>query len=164
MCRHTWLSIWFCINDLTDVPSSPGQPKADVMKKDSCRITWSPPENDNGAHVTGYIIERYELSSGKWVKVSEEKVSFFFCFCFCFCLFVCLFFFVLFVFFLLKAIAKLILMEYLVMLTTFFMYYFTLKYSLKYSLKHSQKENFARVNVHCLTNNMSTCKFIYVWC
>ena len=59
----------------TDVPSPPGQPKADIINKDSCKITWSPPESDNGAPVTGYVIEKYELISGEWIKVKEEKVK-----------------------------------------------------------------------------------------
>ena len=60
---------------MTDVPSPPGKPRAENMKKESCKITWSSPESDNGAPVTVYVIEGYDLSSGERDKVIEEKVN-----------------------------------------------------------------------------------------
>ena len=71
-CLDFEIKLWF---SCTDVPSSPGQPEAELINKDSCKITWSPPASDNGAPVTGYTIERSESISGQWVQVSEENVS-----------------------------------------------------------------------------------------
>ncbi|KAI5726324.1 hypothetical protein M8J76_000791 [Diaphorina citri] len=39
--------------------------------KDYVDLTWSPPHNDGGAPVTGYVIEKREVGSPRWVKAAD---------------------------------------------------------------------------------------------
>ena len=36
-------------------------------------LKWNPPDNDGGSPITGYIIEKKEKGSPKWVKAAEVK-------------------------------------------------------------------------------------------
>jgi titin len=47
----------------------------DDITKSSCKVTWEPPETDNGSPVTGYTVERLTGRSSRWVKVNKETVS-----------------------------------------------------------------------------------------
>uniref|UniRef100_A0A4W5NHS1 Fibronectin type-III domain-containing protein n=1 Tax=Hucho hucho TaxID=62062 RepID=A0A4W5NHS1_9TELE len=53
--------------------------KIDVPFKDITRtsisLTWSKPENDGGAKVTGYIVERRELPDGCWLKCNFTNLQ-----------------------------------------------------------------------------------------
>lgn len=37
-------------------------------------IKWNPPKSDGGAPIQGYIIERKEPKSNRWVKVNTKPV------------------------------------------------------------------------------------------
>ena len=54
----------------TDEPFPPGQPQAKEQDRDHITIKWEPPENDGGAPITGYDIERKEPKGNRWIKVS----------------------------------------------------------------------------------------------
>ena len=58
----------------TDVPGPPGKPAAEIKSKTEIRLTWAPPESDGGSLVTGYSIEMYDVSRGKWVTVNKAQV------------------------------------------------------------------------------------------
>ena len=36
-------------------------------------VTWSPPESDGGAEITGYVVEMKELTSTRWSKATTTK-------------------------------------------------------------------------------------------
>ena len=38
-------------------------------------LTWSPPESDGGAPITGYYVERKEASASRWTRITKEPVS-----------------------------------------------------------------------------------------
>ena len=59
----------------SDPPSPPRNVLADDITKSSCKLTWEPPETDNGSPVTGYIVERCEGKSTKWSKVTKDPVT-----------------------------------------------------------------------------------------
>ncbi|XP_072046921.1 M-protein, striated muscle-like [Amphiura filiformis] len=58
-----------------DVPGPPGKPEPENINKTTIKITWTPPETDGGSPVTGYIIERCDVSRKRWVRVNREKVT-----------------------------------------------------------------------------------------
>ena len=58
----------------------PGPPEAvtvtDVTSSQA-KIHWTPPKDDGGSHVTGYVIEKRESSRLAWTIVASEVKSFF---------------------------------------------------------------------------------------
>uniref|UniRef100_A0A674F3Z2 Titin n=1 Tax=Salmo trutta TaxID=8032 RepID=A0A674F3Z2_SALTR len=52
----------------------PGDPEATKITKDSVTITWTKPEYDGGANVTGYIVEKKELPEGRWNKTNFTNI------------------------------------------------------------------------------------------
>ena len=65
----TWNSFFL------DPPSPPRNVLADDITKSSCKLTWEPPETDNGSPVTGYMVERCEGKSTRWSKVTKDPVT-----------------------------------------------------------------------------------------
>uniref|UniRef100_A0A1I7S352 non-specific serine/threonine protein kinase n=1 Tax=Bursaphelenchus xylophilus TaxID=6326 RepID=A0A1I7S352_BURXY len=59
-----------------DRPSPPVGPLVvDDVTKNSCTLSWSPPEDDGGAEISNYVVERREIHSGTWVPVSDFVVG-----------------------------------------------------------------------------------------
>lgn len=54
-----------------DEPGKPGKPEVVDWDKDHVDLKWEKPINDGGAPITGYIIEKREVGSPKWVKACE---------------------------------------------------------------------------------------------
>ena len=54
-------------------PSAPRELKFGDITKDSVHLTWEPPEDDGGSPLTGYVIEKREVSRKTWTKVSFEQ-------------------------------------------------------------------------------------------
>jgi Fibronectin type III domain. len=48
----------------SDEPGVCAAPEIADWDKDYVDLTWSPPHNDGGAPVTGYVIEKREVVSG----------------------------------------------------------------------------------------------------
>lgn len=61
-------------NVARDPCDPPGTPEATRITKDSVTITWTKPEYDGGAKVTGYIVEKKELPEGRWLKANFTNV------------------------------------------------------------------------------------------
>lgn len=61
-------------NIARDPCDPPGTPEATKITKDSVSITWTKPEYDGGAKVTGYIVEKKELPEGRWLKANFTNV------------------------------------------------------------------------------------------
>uniref|UniRef100_A0A0N5A493 non-specific serine/threonine protein kinase n=1 Tax=Parastrongyloides trichosuri TaxID=131310 RepID=A0A0N5A493_PARTI len=57
-----------------EVPGKPRQMEAADISKDSLTLQWVAPENDGGAPVTSYIVERREKSEKDWNVVGETQV------------------------------------------------------------------------------------------
>jgi len=60
---------------VSDPPSPPRNVLADDVTKASCKLTWEPPETDNGSPVTGYMVERCEGKSTRWSKLTKDPVT-----------------------------------------------------------------------------------------
>jgi len=59
-------------------PDAPGAPSAPVVSdvfSDSCVLTWSPPDFDGGAPITGYYVERSTNRAGRWIRITREAVT-----------------------------------------------------------------------------------------
>lgn len=55
-----------------DRPSPPAGPmEISDVTKDSCCISWNPPEDDGGAEISNYVVERRDTKSNTWVPVSN---------------------------------------------------------------------------------------------
>ncbi|XP_037071181.1 LOW QUALITY PROTEIN: twitchin-like [Pollicipes pollicipes] len=54
-----------------DEPGAPGRPEPTDWDKDHVDLKWEPPTNDGGAPITGYVVEKKERGTGKWVKAAE---------------------------------------------------------------------------------------------
>lgn len=53
-----------------DPPSPPGVPKVTQVGGDFVNLEWTKPENDGGARVQGYWIDKREVGSSTWVRVN----------------------------------------------------------------------------------------------
>ncbi|XP_038047568.1 titin-like [Patiria miniata] len=58
-----------------DVPSQPGTPDISNIQPTSMTLSWAPPTSDGGSPVTGYIIERCDTASNRWVRVNKYTVK-----------------------------------------------------------------------------------------
>ena len=61
--------------DFSDPPGPPSAPEATEVSKESCDLTWQPPESDGGSPVTGYFIERAQKVSSRWLRCNKEPIS-----------------------------------------------------------------------------------------
>uniref|UniRef100_A0A3B1J5P9 Titin n=1 Tax=Astyanax mexicanus TaxID=7994 RepID=A0A3B1J5P9_ASTMX len=58
-----------------DPCDAPSQPIVMNITRTSVSLTWTKPENDGGAKVTGYIVERKELPDGRWLKCNFTNLQ-----------------------------------------------------------------------------------------
>lgn len=65
------------LSHFIDEPGKPGKPEVVDWDKDHVDLKWEKPINDGGAPISGYIIEKREVGSPKWVKACEvsERIS-----------------------------------------------------------------------------------------
>ncbi|KAL1129846.1 hypothetical protein AAG570_012790 [Ranatra chinensis] len=57
-----------------DVPGKPGRPTATDISKDHIHLKWTPPISNGGSTIIGYIVERRERTTGRWLKLTKEPV------------------------------------------------------------------------------------------
>lgn len=51
-----------------DEPDAPGKPAITDWDKDHVDLEWTPPKNDGGSPITGYIIQKKEKGSPYWIN------------------------------------------------------------------------------------------------
>ncbi|CAJ0587388.1 unnamed protein product, partial [Mesorhabditis spiculigera] len=57
-----------------DHPSKPKGPlKVSNVTKNSCELDWKPPEDDGGADISHYQIEKQDQATGRWVPCGESQ-------------------------------------------------------------------------------------------
>ena len=58
-------------------PGAPGTPECASRDRDHIELKWSPPRNDGGNPVKGYIVERREKAAKKreWTKVNRGDLQ-----------------------------------------------------------------------------------------
>jgi len=50
-------------------------PKVSEIFKESCMVTWNRPISDGGSPIIGYIIERHQTTSTRWITMTKEAVK-----------------------------------------------------------------------------------------
>ncbi|XP_042352847.1 immunoglobulin superfamily member 22-like [Plectropomus leopardus] len=56
-------------------PGTASQPQVSNITKDSMTVSWTPPAEDGGAPVLGYILERRKKGSNMWLQVNKELLT-----------------------------------------------------------------------------------------
>ena len=57
-----------------DKPMAPGGPlEVTDVHADHCELQWNAPEDDGGAPIEGYEVEKFDVAQGKWVPVGKTK-------------------------------------------------------------------------------------------
>ncbi|XP_074660014.1 twitchin-like [Tubulanus polymorphus] len=57
-----------------DEPGSPGQPEIVDHNRDRIDLKWAEPKKDGGNPIQGYIIERKEPKSNRWVRINPDNL------------------------------------------------------------------------------------------
>lgn len=52
-----------------------GTPHVFDVSRDGMTLSWEPPIEDGGSPISGYIIERKEVRSERWVRVNKVLVT-----------------------------------------------------------------------------------------
>jgi len=66
------LSIEFSLI-LVDKPGKPEGPLEAVdVHKEGCKLKWNKPKDDGGLPVTGYVVEKMDLQTGRWVPAGKN--------------------------------------------------------------------------------------------
>ena len=55
-------------------PSSPGLPEVKKVGKNYIELEWTPPTNDGGSRITGYIVEKKPIGSDQWTRATPYMV------------------------------------------------------------------------------------------
>ena len=72
-CLSTWgISLVDFASDFVDPPGAPEAPEVSEITKETASLTWKPPSEDGGTPITGYVIERCQTSSTRWLRVNKE--------------------------------------------------------------------------------------------
>lgn len=58
---------------ILDEPNAPTAPKIVDWDKDFVDLEWEPPIHDGGSPITGYVIEKREKGTSRWIKAGEIK-------------------------------------------------------------------------------------------
>ena len=59
----------------SDVPGAPDRPEVTKVDTTLITISWYKPDNDGGSPITGYIIEKRDTSSTRWVRVNRDAIA-----------------------------------------------------------------------------------------
>ncbi|XP_070534198.1 LOW QUALITY PROTEIN: twitchin-like [Ptychodera flava] len=58
-----------------DEPGSPGTPEIVDYDKDFMDLEWKAPENDGGAPIEGYVVEKRDTATSRWTPCFEKPVK-----------------------------------------------------------------------------------------
>ncbi|XP_034735487.1 immunoglobulin superfamily member 22-like isoform X2 [Etheostoma cragini] len=56
-------------------PGTASQPQVSNITKDTMTVSWTPPAQDGGAPVLGYVLERRKKGSNMWLQVNNEMLT-----------------------------------------------------------------------------------------
>ena len=55
-----------------DPPGVPGVPECVAHTESTIALSWSKPKSDGGAPISGYVVEKREKGSDRWVPIAEK--------------------------------------------------------------------------------------------
>ena len=58
-----------------NVPDAPQNCKAKDITPTSCTVTFEPPKSDGGSSITGYIVERKQTSTSRWIRLNRDSIN-----------------------------------------------------------------------------------------
>ncbi|KAA3682313.1 uncharacterized protein DEA37_0008978 [Paragonimus westermani] len=58
-----------------DKPNGPEEVKVAELFADNCKLEWTPPENDGGSPITGYVVEKCDATTGVWERVPTSPIG-----------------------------------------------------------------------------------------
>lgn len=62
------------VHMILDKPLHPmGPVKIEEVRANHVKISWKKPQDNGGSEITGYIIEKMDMDSGRWVAAGEVK-------------------------------------------------------------------------------------------
>lgn len=64
-----------CNVKVLDRPSPPQNLRGEDVDGDSLTLIWSPPKDDGGAEITNYVVEKREVGSSNWQRISSFATS-----------------------------------------------------------------------------------------
>ena len=64
----------FLSSHISAAPGAPSIPTVSDVTRDSCMLSWQPPEKDGGSPITGYHVERRSNTSKRWVFINKEPL------------------------------------------------------------------------------------------
>uniref|UniRef100_A0A663MB66 Titin n=1 Tax=Athene cunicularia TaxID=194338 RepID=A0A663MB66_ATHCN len=56
-------------------PGPPSTPEVSAITKDSMVVTWGRPEDDGGAEIEGYILEKRDKDGIRWTKCNKKRLT-----------------------------------------------------------------------------------------
>ena len=59
--------------NVLDHPGKPRNFSPDEVRAEHVKLSWSPPEDDGGKPITGYIVRAMDIENGDWIDVAEVK-------------------------------------------------------------------------------------------
>ncbi|ODM93780.1 Twitchin [Orchesella cincta] len=68
-------SLHFKMKGKFGVPGAPGQPQVVKVGRGYAELIWEAPRSDGGSKITGYLVEKREVSAGIWVRACEYNVT-----------------------------------------------------------------------------------------
>lgn len=57
------------------IPGPPSRPEVLDVTHEGMTLTWKPPEDNGGSTIAGYIIERKEAHSDRWMRINKNPVT-----------------------------------------------------------------------------------------
>ena len=69
-----FLSYFTIVALISDVPGPPGIPDISDIDSTKMTLTWTPPKDNGGADILGYVIEKCEHDRKRWVKAHKEDM------------------------------------------------------------------------------------------
>lgn len=57
------------------IPGPPSTPEVLDVSHEGMTLTWQPPEDNGGSTIAGYIIERKEARSDRWLRINKNPVT-----------------------------------------------------------------------------------------
>lgn len=52
-----------------------GPLEAVEVRADHIKVQWNPPKDNGGSPITGYVIEKMDQDTGRWVPAGEVNLS-----------------------------------------------------------------------------------------